>query len=87
MGLLVAGWVEAVVGDDVNAVSDQDLGVGVLLAGAGVEACVSQLQALNQQPSFHVEGVVVVTPAKLKEKKTEKRTMFMSADSLVRTSL
>lgn len=46
--LLVAGWVEAVVGDNVNTVSGQDLAVGVLVAGAGVEACVSQLQVLNQ---------------------------------------
>lgn len=81
VGLLGAGWVEAVVGDDVNAVSGQNLAVGVLLAGAGVEACVRQLQALNQQPSLHVEGVAVVTPRELKDKKTEKRTMFMSAHS------
>ena len=60
VALLVAGWMEAVVGDDVDAVSGQDLTVGVLVAGAGVDACVGQLQALNQQPSLHVEGTAVV---------------------------
>lgn len=64
--LQVAGWVEAVVGDDVNAVSGQDLAVGVLVAGAGVEACVSQLQALNQQPPLHVEGAVVIALRELR---------------------
>lgn len=58
--LLVAGWMETVVGDDVDAVSGQDLTVGVLVAGAGVDACVCQLQALNQQPSLHVKGAVVI---------------------------
>lgn len=58
--LLVAGWVQAVTGDDVNTVSGQDLTVGVLVAGAGVEAGVRQFKALNQQPTLHVEGAVVI---------------------------
>lgn len=58
--LRVAGRVEAVVGDDVDAVSGQDLTVGVLVAGAGVDARVGQLQALNQQSSLHVDGAVIV---------------------------
>lgn len=72
--LLVAGWMEAVVGDDVNAVSGQDLAVGVLVAGAGVDACVSQLQALNQQPSLHVDGAGVTALRELRtgEKATGK---------------
>lgn len=57
--LLVAGCVHAAVGDDVKAVPDQDLVVGVLAAGAGVDACIGQLQALNQQTPLHVEGAVV----------------------------
>lgn len=65
--LLVVVWDEAVSGNNVNAVSGQDLDVGVLLAGAGVQACVGQLQALNQQPSFHVEAAGVFS---LREKWT-----------------
>lgn len=45
-GRLVSGRVEAVVGDDMEVVSSQDLSVRVLVTGAGVEARVSQLQAL-----------------------------------------
>ncbi len=74
--LLVAGWVEAVVGDNVNTISGQDLAVGVLVAGAGVESCVSQLQALNQQPPLHVKGAVVVVLRKLRaeERATKRQT-------------
>lgn len=57
--LLVEGWVQAVVGDDVNAVSGKDMAVGVLVAGTGVDAHISQLQALNQQTSLHLEETVV----------------------------
>lgn len=45
---MVAARVETVVGDDVNSVSDQDLAVGVLVARAGVQARVGQLQVLKQ---------------------------------------
>lgn len=74
--LLVAGWVEAVVGDNVKTVSGQDLAVGVLLAAAGVEACVGQLQALNQQPSLHVDGARVITLRELRA--AEREMMFTS---------
>lgn len=47
VGLLVAGWVQGLTGDDVNTVSGQDLAVGVLVAGAGVEAGVGQFEVLN----------------------------------------
>lgn len=66
VALLVAGWVEAVVGDNVNTVLGQDLDVGVLVAGARVEANVSQLQALNQQPPLHVEEAVLIAPRDLR---------------------
>lgn len=59
------------VGDDVNAVSGQDLAVGVLMAAAGVDACVSQLQALNQQTTLHVERAVVIAVRKLRERERE----------------
>lgn len=62
---LEAGGVEAVVGDDVKAVSGQHLAVGVLVAGAGVEACIGLLQPLNQQPPLHVDCAVVVTLTEL----------------------
>ncbi len=76
MVLLVAGWVEAVVGDNVNTVSGEDLAVGVLMAGAGVEACVSQPQVLNQQTPFHVEGASVIILRELRagERETKRQT-------------
>lgn len=54
------------VGDDVQVVSGQDLGVGVLLAGAGVQALIALIQALDQQPSLHEEGTIIVTLRKLR---------------------
>lgn len=79
--LLVAVWVEAVVGDDVHAVPGQDLAVGVLEAGAGVEARVSQLQALDQQPAPHVEGAVAIALRELA--KEEEEDDVQAVDSLV----
>lgn len=55
----VMDWVEAVVGDDVDAVSGQDLSVGVIMAGAGVDAGVGELQTLKQQTPLHVEGASI----------------------------
>lgn len=77
--LLVAGWMKAVVGDDVNSVPAKDLAVEALLSGAGVEGCVSQLQALNQQPSLHVEEAVLISQRKLRgrEKMLEFSSSFM----------
>lgn len=51
MVLQVVRGAETVVGDDVEAVPGQNQTVGVLVAGAGVEAGVGRVQALNQQPS------------------------------------
>lgn len=50
---------QAAAGDDMKSVPDQDLGVGVLVAGAGVDACIGQLQLLNQQTPLHVEVAAV----------------------------
>lgn len=63
--LMVAGLVEAVIGDNVKMVSDQDLAVGVLQAGARVDTRVRELQALDQQTVLHVEGAVVITGREL----------------------
>lgn len=64
--LQVAGWMQADVGDDVKSVPNQDLAVGPLLSTAGVEACVSQLQALNQQPWLYAEEAVILTERELR---------------------
>lgn len=75
MALHVASWVEAVLGDNANAVSSQDLGVGVLVAGAGVKARVGLFQVLNEQASLHVEGAVVVA---LRELRKERQKFSLS---------
>lgn len=69
MALHVASWVEAVLRDNANAVSSQDLGVGVLTAGAGVKARVGLFQLLNEQASLHVEGAVVVALRELRKER------------------
>lgn len=65
-GVLGPGRVEAVVGNDVEAVAGQDLPVRVLMAGAGIEARVGPLQALDQQPPLHVDGASVVRVRELR---------------------
>lgn len=51
---------QAAAGDDVDAVAGQHLAVGVLVAGAGVEARVGRLQALDQQPPPGVEETAIL---------------------------
>lgn len=65
--LQVVRGVETMVGDDVKAIPGQNQAVGVLVAGAGVEASVGQVQALNQQPSLQGQEPVFRVLRKLRD--------------------
>lgn len=68
------GWVETAFGDDMEAVPGQDLAVGVVVAGADVEANVWQLQTLNQQPPLRLlEAFIDLRKWRGRETKTKHR--------------